>query len=206
LTFVGADADGRGLFNVRNLRGETMVFLSVGEDGGRIDVTNNQRDTVVLLAADDRGQGLVQVGGDRVHDTAEVFDLATRTGVIPGSVMAADAGGSGALRLSDAPYERRAVGVISGAGGFQHGIVIGTRADGSRDLPIALAGQTYVRVTAENGAIAAGDLLVSSSTPGAAMRATDMQRAFGAVIGKALQPYRGSRGGESLVRMLVMVR
>lgn len=118
--------------------------------------------------------------------------------------MAADASGSGALVLDAIPYERRAVGVISGAGDFQHGMVIGAREDGTRDLPVALSGQVYVRVNGENGPIGPGDLLVLSSTPGAAMRAGDMQFAFGAVIGKALQGFSG--GGEGLVRMLVMVR
>ena len=84
--------------------------------------------------------------------------------------------------------------------------MIGTREDGTRDLPIALAGQVYVRVTVENGPIVAGDLLVSSTTPGTAMRARDMQLAFGAVVGKALQPYDGIGGAEGLIRMLVMVR
>ena len=204
VTFLGADDEGEGLINLRNTSGDTVHFLSVDEDGGRIDVQSTNGGDAVLIAVDSRGQGLVQVSGDRVHDTAEVFDLTTRSGVIPGSVMAADASGSGALVLAAMAYERRAVGVVSGAGDFQHGIVIGVCEDGSRDLPIAMSGQVYVRVTRENGPIVPGDLLVSSSTPGVAMRAGDMQMAFGAVIGKALQSY--GRGGEGLVRMLVMVR
>ena len=204
VTFLGSDEDGNGLINVNNSQGEGMVYLLVDEDGGQISVQDRRGDTAVLIAADSRGRGLIQVGGDRVHDTAEVFDLASRDGVVPGSVMAADAGGSGALLLAAIPYDRRAVGVISGAGDFQHGLVIGSREDGSQDLPIALSGQVYVRVTGENGPIVPGDLLVSSSTPGAAMRAGDMHLAFGAVIGKALQGF--AEGEEGLIRMLVMVR
>ena len=86
---------------------------------------------------------------------------------------------------------------------FSYGL-IGTREDGSSDLPVALSGQVYVRVSGENGAIQPGDLLVSSSSAGVAMRASDLQLAFGAVIGKALQRYDGE--AEGLVRMLVMVR
>jgi hypothetical protein len=81
---------------------------------------------------------------------------------------------------------------------------IGSRHDGTTDLPVALTGQVFVRVSDEAGSIAVGDLLVASSTPGVAMRATDRLRAIGAVIGKALEPRDGE--GEGLVRMLVMVR
>lgn len=201
---IGADEAGDGIVNVNNAAGET-VFLSVDEDGGRIDVTDNAGTQVVIIGADGDGQGYVSISGERVHDTAEIFDLATRRGVVPGTVMAADAAGNGTLRPAAVPYDRKAVGVISGAGVFRHGILIGARKDGSRDLPIALSGQVYVRVSTENGAIAPGDLLVSSSSEGVAMRATDMQLAFGSVIGKALESYSGA-AAEGLVRMLVMVR
>ncbi|MDP7397035.1 MAG: hypothetical protein QF541_09205, partial [Lentisphaeria bacterium] len=115
------------------------------------------------------GAGFISVSGSRVHDVAEVFDLETRDGVVPGSVMSVDALGSGRLMPAAAPYDRKVVGVISGAGEFQHAMLIGSREDGSHDLPVALSGQVYVRVSAENGPISPGDLLVSSSSPGVAM-------------------------------------
>jgi hypothetical protein len=43
-------------------------------------------------------------------------------------------------------------------------------------------------VDASYGAIKVGDLLTTSPTPGHAMRTDDPMKAFGAVIGKALQP------------------
>jgi hypothetical protein len=42
------------------------------------------------------------------------------------------------------------------------------------------------KVTTENGPIRRGDLLVSSTTPGYAMKGTDRNRMLGAVIGKAM--------------------
>ena len=81
---------------------------------------------------------------------------------------------------------------------------IGSREDGSTDLPVAVAGQVYVRVNTESGPIAVGDLLVSSSVPGVAMRGVDSSRLTGTVVGKALQPYAGEN--ESLIRMLVLNR
>lgn len=50
------------------------------------------------------------------------------------------------------------------------------------------------KVSAENGAIQIGDLLVTSSTPGHAMKGTDRSRMFGAVLGKALQPLPSGAG------------
>jgi hypothetical protein len=67
---------------------------------------------------------------------------------------------------------------------------------------LALAGRVPVKVSAENGKIQPGDLLVASSTPGHAMRAPK-NPAAGTVIGKALGVLE--RGTGSL-EMLVMLR
>jgi hypothetical protein len=147
--------------------------------------------------------GQVFVNGAKVHDYAEVFDLAECSGLTPGSVVAASSDGMG-IQLSGSAYDPAVVGVISGAGAFQPGMRIGSREDGSSNLPVAVSGQVYVRVSDEAGAIAVGDLLVSSSVAGVAMRGADKTRLTGSVVGKALQPYAGQ--GESLIRMLVMVR
>ena len=161
---------------------------------------------MVLIAADTGGGGgFISVSGSRVHDIAEVFDLETREGVVPGSIMSVDALGSGALMPAATPNDRKVVGVISGAGDFQHAMLIGSREDGSHDLPVALSGQVYVPVSAENGPISPGDLLVSSSSPGVAMAARDIGRSIGAVVGKALQGFAAD-DAEGLIRMLVMAR
>lgn len=158
----------------------------------------------------DHGRGYVKLN-DKAYlsgkgsDYAEPFDLATKAGVIPGTVMSAT--GAGPLAPSSSRYDRKVIGVISGARDLSPGLQLGARSDGTTDLPIAMAGQVYVRVCLEAGSIQPGDLLVSSSTPGVAMRAGDLSRAFGGVIGKALEPYRGEDGhAEGLVRMLVMNR
>jgi hypothetical protein len=58
------------------------------------------------------------------------------------------------------------------------------------------------KVTAENGAITAGDLLVTSGREGYAMKGTDRKRMVGAVVGKALEPLsRGSGVIEVLVTL-----
>jgi hypothetical protein len=51
---------------------------------------------------------------------------------------------------------------------------------------MAMVGRVPTKVSAENGPIQVGALLVSSSTPGYAMKGTDRSQMLGAVIGKAL--------------------
>jgi hypothetical protein len=174
---------------------------SVG--GGYTRYYNTAGSEVAYIGAVQSGKGTVEVNGADLADFSEVFELARRNDVLPGTVMAETEGGK--IAPSEKPYDRRVVGVISGAGDLQPGMRIGSREDGSKDLPIALIGQVYVRVTGENGAIEIGDLLVSSRKIGVAMRG-DPNRAVGTVIGKALQPYRASADNEGLIRMLVMNR
>jgi hypothetical protein len=50
------------------------------------------------------------------------------------------------------------------------------------------------RVTAENRAIRPGDLLVTSSLPGHAMKGIDRTRMLGAIVGKALEPFDEGTG------------
>lgn len=59
---------------------------------------------------------------------------------------------------------------------------------------LAVVGIVPCKVTAENGPIMVGDLLVTSSTPGHAMKSTDRGRLVGAVVGKALEPLQKGSG------------
>jgi hypothetical protein len=54
------------------------------------------------------------------------------------------------------------------------------------EVPMAMTGIVPTKVSAENGAIKPGDLLVTSSKPGYAMKGTDRTQMLGAVIGKAI--------------------
>jgi hypothetical protein len=62
------------------------------------------------------------------------------------------------------------------------------------EIPLAVVGIVPCKVTAENGAIAAGDLLVTSSLAGHAMKGTDRSRMVGAIVGKALEPLEKGTG------------
>ena len=61
-------------------------------------------------------------------------------------------------------------------------------------VPLAVVGIVPCEVSAENGAIQAGDLLVTSSTPGHAMMGKDRSKMLGAVVGKGLEPLQKRTG------------
>jgi hypothetical protein len=127
-------------------------------------------------------------GGDVVFgDCAEWFDVSTDVIAEPGTVMVIT--DDGKLEPSSWAYDKRAAGVVSGAGDFRPGIILGVTPESQRRrAPVALAGKVYCKVDASQAPIAVGDMLTTSLTAGHAMKASDPTRAFGAVIGKALQP------------------
>lgn len=68
---------------------------------------------------------------------------------------------------------------------------------------MALVGVVPTKVSAENGAINVGDLLVSSAIPGYAMKGTDRNKMLGAVIGKAMGSLESGKG---MIEVLVMLQ
>ena len=132
-------------------------------------------------------------------DIVEGFDTGLES-CPPGTVVGIDPESPGRLRSSTGAYDPRVAGVVSGAGGVEPGLRLGQSGVLDGDTPVALTGRVYVRCSAENGAIHPGDLLTTADTPGHAMRATDRERAFGSVIGKALTSLEAETG---LVLVLV---
>jgi len=66
-------------------------------------------------------------------------------------------------------------------------------------IPVVVHGVVQCNVDAENGPISPGDLLVSSSTPGYAMKGTDPAQLTGAVVGKALDSLPSGNGTISIL-------
>jgi hypothetical protein len=129
-------------------------------------------------------------------DFAEsVSILDERSTYQPGDVMAIDTGGVRRFTKVSKSYSTLVAGIYSTKPG-----VLATPhvADDPRheteEIPLAMVGIVPCKVTSENGPISAGDLLVSSSTSGYAMKGTDRSRMTGAVIGKALQSMHEKNG------------
>lgn len=149
------------------------------------------------------GNLTMQGGGDVIlADCAEEFECSSRSVLAePGYVMVLD--DSGVIRPCNGGYERGTVGVVSGAGTFRPAIVLDRIQDAENRAPIALIGKVCCYVDANFTPIRVGDLLTTSPTTGHAMKAIDHTRAFGAVIGKALQPLAGGKG---LIAILVTLQ
>ena len=134
-------------------------------------------------------------------DCAERFDLSELATGEPGTVMVI--GEDGGLRPSERAYDKSVAGVVSGAGAYRPGIVLGGSADDQSGTTIALVGKVYCKVDANEGPIAVGDLLTTSNTPGHAMRVADAVQGIGSIIGKSL----GSlRSGSGLLPILVALQ
>ena len=130
------------------------------------------------------------------QDFAEM--LPAVDGLAPGDVLII--GPDGKLARSSEPFQTSVAGVYSTAPGLVAGMPETGAAPGS--IPLAMTGIAPVKVSAENGAIRPGDLLVTSSTAGHAMKAGP-NPPQGAVIGKALAPLTGGAG---VIKMLATLQ
>jgi hypothetical protein len=123
----------------------------------------------------------VTCGGDYAESVDVTGD---RTKYAPGDVLVLDTDNPGKILKSIEPYSTAVAGIYSTKPGTVGRRQLTSKSDA--EIPMAMIGVVPTRVTAENGAIHVGDLLVSSSKPGYAMKGTDRSRMLGAVIGKAM--------------------
>ena len=130
-------------------------------------------------------------------DVAEYFPTVV-PGLEPGdvAVIAPDTNGDFGLLRATQAHDTSVAGVIS----TEPGITLGVRdgdimpGDNEGEVPLALVGRVPCKVDASYGAIAVGDLLTTSPTPGHAMRCDDRVACIGAIIGKSLEPLEEGTG------------
>ena len=217
---IHLDGDGANIFAGGNGADGDLVLKSqsganrirLDADGGNMWLGGNGADgDIVIFRADGDNQTLAQASihlngdaGDIVlqnADCAEEFEVEDDADMEPGTVMVI--GDNTRLRTSQEAYDRRVAGIVAGAGNLRPGIVLGRQLSQAKRLPIALMGRVFCKVDASNGRIQVGDLLTTSSIPGHAMKVLDPAKAFGAVIGKALDSLNGNSG---LIRVLVALQ
>lgn len=188
-----AGVEGVGYYGVR--ANGYIAFYGSSNDGNLIELYDGNpwnRRFDVSNAGDVHADGTYT---SPASDLAEM--LPASEGLEPGDVLVI--GADGLLTRSTTAYQANVLGVYSTQPAFLGGA---SEDEAAGQVPLAVVGVVPVKVSAENGPIVPGDLLVASSTPGHAMRA-DANPPVGTVIGKALE---GLESGTGVIRMLVVLQ
>jgi hypothetical protein len=167
--------------------------------GAKLEVDGNVKLTsgsgASITFADGTVQSTAYTGVACGGDYAESVDaMGGQTDYAPGDLLVIDPKAPGRFLKSTKPYSTLVAGIYSTKPG-----TIGRRETAyaktdTTAVPMAMMGIVPTRVSAENGAIETGDLLVTSSTVGYAMKGTDHNRLTGAVVGKALGSLDSGKG------------
>ena len=180
--------------------------IGTSSPGARLEVNGNVKLTsgsgASITFADGTVQSTAYTGVSCGGDFAESVDTPPTTPKFqPGDVLVLTADGDGDVTESAQPYSSMVAGIYSTKPGY-----VGRRLTGPRrqdEVPLAMVGIVPTKVSAENGPIRRGDLLVTASLRGYAMKGTDRKRMLGAVVGKAM----GSLdSGTSVIEVLVTLQ
>jgi hypothetical protein len=215
-SYVGAGG-GPPLYNDDEL---VLIYGGTPAAGGdvlEILVSHSASGTAQFIACDVAGSGIfdppnnkfrVNVNGDVFADGtfglggsgfAEFVEVGSGSrSVSPGDVMVIDPDGRGAIARSDKARSRLVAGIYITKPGIcaterewdNHSIA--SMADEFNEVPLTMVGIVPCKVSAENGPISPGDLLVTSDTPGHAMRDEDPRP--GTILGKALESLSAGTG------------
>jgi hypothetical protein len=175
--FTAQGTSGIGIYASGGSSGKAAVFR------GNVEIQRESDGTTIM----ELGAGL---------DYAEGFHVTDRRKIAPGSVLVIDPENPGKLALSTTPYDSKVAGIVSGANRLGSGVRLGA---GQFDHDVALAGRVYCNVDGSLEGIEPGDLLTTSEVPGHAMKATNHERAQGAILGKAMEKLEKGTSGQILV-------
>jgi hypothetical protein len=176
--FYQAGADDTNYF-----AGNLLIGTTSSPTGAKLEVAGNANFT-----------GTVTGGNIKAHyqDVAEW--VPSNSDLEPGTVVVLDPAIGNGIMASIAAYDTTVAGVVSA----QPGILLGE--EGASKEQIATTGRVRVKADASRGAIAVGDLLVTSDKPGYAMRSTPIEiggtaiHRSGTIVGKALEPLTDGQG------------
>jgi hypothetical protein len=179
--------------------GTAFVADHQGTSGNIAEFRNNNSNVARI---DKTGKGFfnggTQTGG---ADIAEVFEVeGTAKDYEPGDVLIISTHNDRTVMKSYEPYSRLVVGVYA----TKPGVLLTERDmddNFENTVPMGVIGIIPTKVCGENGSISRGDLLVTSSLPGYAMRGSDHEKLTGAVLGKALENFDGT--GTGIIKVLV---
>lgn len=198
-------------FNAANSR-EVVLISNAGTGTGLlINHTGPSGNLAVLQSAganvariNKAGRGFFN-GGTQTSgaDLAEAFEVTGNVSAYePGDVMVISTEADRTMEKSSTPYSTLVAGVYA----TKPGVLLtekGIDEDLDDHIPMGVVGVIPTKVCDEGGAIKRGDLLVTSSKAGYAMKADPEKVKPGQVIGKALQELAS---GESKIKVLVNVK
>jgi len=197
---VATDAAGAGVFRFQNMNNGSYGSISLNPVGGNVGIGTTapgaklEVDGNVKLTAgsgasitfqDGSVQSVAYTGVLPGGDYADSVDVTgDRAKYDAGDLLVIDPDHPGKFLKSAVPYSTSVAGIFSTKPG-----TVGRRQTGPKspdEVPMAMVGIVPTKVTAENGPIHPGDLLVTASMTGYAMKGTDRSRMLGAIVGKAL--------------------
>jgi ethanolamine utilization microcompartment shell protein EutS len=181
------------------MRIDNTGFVGIGTTtpGEMLEVSGNVKLSGTgshITFPDGSVQSLAWTGSLCGGDYAESVDVSgDRNHYGPGDVLVIDPDNPDGFTKSAQRYSTSVAGIYSTKPG-----VLGRKSTDSdklkTEVPMAMIGIVPTKVSAENGPIKSGDLLVTSATLGHAMKGTDRIQMLGAVVGKALGSLNSGTG------------
>lgn len=198
--YIGGNAGGTG-------SGSGNVFIgfkagtNTSDAANRLYIENSESDKPLIYGEFDNN--IVKVHGKLYVEGADIAEkfVVNNNSKKPGMLVSMDVENHGELIVTEQAYDKKIAGVISGAKGIQPGMILAqenTIANG--DTPVALSGRVYVYADASRGSIKVGDLLTSSNIVGHVMKVKRKKKAYGAIVGKAMEPLEN---GQDLILVLL---
>jgi hypothetical protein len=187
----------------------TGAAFQVSHNGASGNIALFSNNYVAAARIDKTGKGFFN-GGTQPSgaDVAELFDVeGTKSEYEPGDVLVISESTDRTVEKSNSPNSTKVAGVYA----TKPGVTL-TEKDMNEStdalVPMGVIGVIPTKVCLENGPIKRGDLLVTSSVRGKAMKAIaphgDGMFPAGVILGKALENYDGS--GNGLIKVLVNVK
>jgi hypothetical protein len=197
------------LFMETNGNGSNGIFVNHTGSSGSLLVLQSASANVARIDKTGKGffNGGTQTGG---ADLAEMFDVeGSRQNYEPGDVLVISETSDRTVEKSSAANSSKVVGVYA----TKPGVTLTEKGmDENLDelVPMGVIGVIPTKVCLENGPIKRGDLLVTSSKQGHAMKAMPVNVGgvliypAGAILGKALENFDSQESG--LIKVLVNVK
>jgi trimeric autotransporter adhesin len=202
----GAAGSGTGVFAEASSTGNALIAQYIGTSTStttqaNIAIFKSGTSPVNVARIDKNGVGYFNGGTQNSGaDVAEaLIPVGAKSEYEPGDVLVLSAIEATHVEKSSKAYSNCVAGVYA----TKAGVTLTTEnvdADLSGHVPMGVIGILPTKVTTENGPIEVGDLLVTSSTPGYAMKGDDSKLRFGNILGKAMEPLKN---GKSVIKVLV---